>query len=146
MLGIKRGNGASVTVGAIIVRQRGTQWHAGPGVGLGKDHTLYALKPGRVFFRYDLESSRKIVLVSDESGLEVPMVGFGSRTETKQQLADAIDADKYLSLGHLDRLLYVKETAQELLAKKNKEKTLQMERRLDSVHRRRFDLVDLSLV
>lgn len=49
-LGIKRYGGQIVSAGEIIVRQRGTQFHPGQYVGIGKDHTLYALKPGRVVF------------------------------------------------------------------------------------------------
>lgn len=49
-LGIKRYGGQIVGAGEIIVRQRGTQYHAGMHVGTGKDYTLYALKSGRVVF------------------------------------------------------------------------------------------------
>jgi len=49
-LGVKRYGGQIVNAGEIIVRQRGTQFHPGMHVGLGKDHTLYALKAGRVLF------------------------------------------------------------------------------------------------
>lgn len=49
-LGIKRYGGQVVNAGEIIVRQRGTKFHPGMHVGLGKDHTLYALKTGRVVF------------------------------------------------------------------------------------------------
>lgn len=49
-LGIKRYGGQVVNAGEIIVRQRGTQFHPGMHVGIGKDHTLYALKSGRVVF------------------------------------------------------------------------------------------------
>lgn len=49
-LGIKRYGGQVVNAGEIIVRQRGTQFHPGMHVGIGKDHTLYALKFGRVVF------------------------------------------------------------------------------------------------
>lgn len=45
-LGLKRGDGEIVKDGHILVRQRGTKWHAGVGVGLGKDHTLHALIQG----------------------------------------------------------------------------------------------------
>lgn len=51
-LGIKRYGGQLVKAGEIIIRQRGTQFHPGMFVGIGKDHTLYALKPGRVVFKY----------------------------------------------------------------------------------------------
>jgi large subunit ribosomal protein L27 len=43
MLGVKVFGGQAVPAGSIIVRQRGTRFHAGPNVGMGKDHTLYAL-------------------------------------------------------------------------------------------------------
>jgi large subunit ribosomal protein L27 len=50
-LGIKCFGGESVVAGNILARQRGTQWHPGHNVGLGKDHTLFALVNGRVEFR-----------------------------------------------------------------------------------------------
>ena len=49
-LGVKRYGGQIVSAGSIIVRQRGTKILAGTNVGLGKDHTLFALKPGVVKF------------------------------------------------------------------------------------------------
>lgn len=49
-LGIKMFGGQSVIAGNIIARQRGTTWHAGSNVGMGKDHTLFALSNGRVQF------------------------------------------------------------------------------------------------
>jgi len=49
-LGVKRFGGESVIPGNIIVRQRGTRFHPGKGVGIGKDHTIFALVAGRVEF------------------------------------------------------------------------------------------------
>jgi large subunit ribosomal protein L27 len=49
-LGIKISGGQSVKAGGIIVRQRGTQFHPGRYVGMGRDHTLFALKDGTVLF------------------------------------------------------------------------------------------------
>lgn len=49
-LGVKRGDGASVNIGEIIVRQRGTKIMAGKNVGLGKDHTIFSLISGVVKF------------------------------------------------------------------------------------------------
>jgi large subunit ribosomal protein L27 len=49
-LGIKLFGGESVAAGNVLARQRGTKWHAGPNVGTGKDHTLFALIDGRVKF------------------------------------------------------------------------------------------------
>jgi len=50
-LGVKKFGGEAVVAGNIIVRQRGTKWHPGTGVGLGKDHTIFALVDGNVSFR-----------------------------------------------------------------------------------------------
>jgi large subunit ribosomal protein L27 len=50
-LGVKKFGGEAVISGNIIVRQRGTQWHPGANVGLGKDHTIFALTPGNVAYR-----------------------------------------------------------------------------------------------
>ncbi|WP_454914885.1 50S ribosomal protein L27 [Xanthobacter sediminis] len=50
-LGVKRFGGQAVIPGNIIVRQRGTKWHPGTNVGIGKDHTLFALVEGKVEFR-----------------------------------------------------------------------------------------------
>jgi len=59
-LGVKKFGGQSVLAGNIIVRQRGTKWHPGDNVGLGKDHTLFALTDGQVAFR-DGKLGRKYV-------------------------------------------------------------------------------------
>ncbi|MBL8570849.1 MAG: 50S ribosomal protein L27 [Phreatobacter sp.] len=50
-LGVKRFGGQAVVAGNILVRQRGTKFHPGTNVGLGKDHTLFATADGRVEFR-----------------------------------------------------------------------------------------------
>ena len=49
-LGVKKYGGEAVIAGNIIVRQRGTKWHPGANVGIGRDHTLFALSEGRVAF------------------------------------------------------------------------------------------------
>jgi large subunit ribosomal protein L27 len=49
-LGVKKSGGQKVVAGNIIIRQRGTKWHNGDGVGIGKDHTLFALVDGEVEF------------------------------------------------------------------------------------------------
>ena len=61
-LGVKKFGGEVVRGGNIIVRQRGTRWYPGTNVGLGKDHTLFALTDGRVAFR-DGKLGRKFVHV-----------------------------------------------------------------------------------
>jgi len=49
-LGVKKYGGESVRAGNIIVRQRGTRWHPGKNVGIGKDHTIFATVDGQVKF------------------------------------------------------------------------------------------------
>ena len=51
MLGVKRYGGEHVIPGNILVRQRGTKWHPGTGVGMGTDHTIFAVEEGQVDFK-----------------------------------------------------------------------------------------------
>lgn len=61
MRGVKKYGGESVIIGNIIVRQKGTKFHAGPGVKMGRDFTLFALTPGKVkFFHFN----KKMKMVS----------------------------------------------------------------------------------
>ncbi|HKL52312.1 MAG TPA: 50S ribosomal protein L27 [Wenzhouxiangellaceae bacterium] len=62
-LGVKRYGGESVDAGNILVRQRGTRFHAGDNVGVGRDHTLFALADGKVVFRERGKPLRKFVSV-----------------------------------------------------------------------------------
>lgn len=62
-LGVKRFGGETVSSGAIIVRQRGTRFHAGHNVGLGKDHTLFATAEGQVRFEVKGPDNRKFVSI-----------------------------------------------------------------------------------
>jgi large subunit ribosomal protein L27 len=62
-LGVKRYGGQLVTAGNIIVRQRGTRFHAGDNVGLGKDHTLFATADGKVVFEVKGPKNRKFVSI-----------------------------------------------------------------------------------
>ena len=63
MLGVKVYGGQDVSAGAIIVRQRGTQFHPGTGTGIGKDHTIYATVAGKVEFAVKGALYRKVVNV-----------------------------------------------------------------------------------
>jgi large subunit ribosomal protein L27 len=62
-LGVKRYGGEPVVAGNIIVRQRGTQFHAGENVGIGRDHTLFALTGGKVKFQMRGLPKRRFVSV-----------------------------------------------------------------------------------
>ena len=63
MLGVKIFAGQEVTAGTIIVRQRGTKFRPGPGTGLGRDHTIFAKRDGKVEFRASGE--RRTISVGD---------------------------------------------------------------------------------
>ncbi|MDR7343558.1 MAG: 50S ribosomal protein L27 [Pantoea sp.] len=65
-LGVKRFGGESVLAGNIIVRQRGTKFHAGTNVGLGRDHTLFATADGKVKFEVKGPNNRKYVSIVAE--------------------------------------------------------------------------------
>ncbi len=58
-LGVKRFGGEAVLAGSIIVRQRGTKFHAGTNVGCGRDHTLFALTDGKV--KFEVKGPKKTV-------------------------------------------------------------------------------------
>ena len=58
-LGVKRSDGQFILAGTIIVRQRGTPIRPGRNVGLGRDHTLFALKDGRVKFEWAAKDKRQ---------------------------------------------------------------------------------------
>ena len=63
MLGVKAFGGQTITAGSIIVRQRGTKFHPGTNVGVGKDHTLFALVDGQVAFRFKGAENRQTVSI-----------------------------------------------------------------------------------
>jgi len=68
MLGIKRFAGEAVKAGNILVRQRGTQFHPGKNVGVGRDHTLFATVDGIVKFEYVAKDKQRVSVyaVSEE--------------------------------------------------------------------------------
>ena len=64
MLGLKRYGGETVSAGSIIVRQRGTKFHPGVNVGMGRDHTLFALVDGKISFATKGSQNRQTVIVT----------------------------------------------------------------------------------
>ena len=62
-LGVKRYGGQDVLAGNILVRQRGTKFHAGDNVGIGKDHTLFATADGKVLFQEKGPKNRKFISI-----------------------------------------------------------------------------------
>ena len=65
-LGVKRFGGEQVSAGSIIVRQRGTQFHVGTGVGIGRDHTIFATTDGKVEFKLRGAKQRRTISVVTE--------------------------------------------------------------------------------
>ena len=59
-LGVKAFAGEPVSAGSIIVRQRGTKFHTGSNVGIGRDHTIYALVDGQVRFDYARKDTKRV--------------------------------------------------------------------------------------
>lgn len=68
-LGVKRFAGEAVLAGTIIVRQRGTRIYPGRNVGMGKDHTLFALTSGTVLFDHESQDSRRANVVPASSAV-----------------------------------------------------------------------------
>ena len=62
-LGVKRSDGTFVTAGNIIIRQRGTKVNAGKNIGIGRDHTLFALVDGHVKFSRDGKDKKRVSIV-----------------------------------------------------------------------------------
>ena len=67
-LGVKVFGGENCTAGNILVRQRGTKWHPGRNVGIGKDHTLFALIDGRVDYRTKAKGRTYVSVVPPTEG------------------------------------------------------------------------------
>tara|TARA_Y100000588_G_C13756432_1_gene712030 strand:+ start:97 stop:351 length:255 start_codon:yes stop_codon:yes gene_type:complete len=65
MLGVKRYDGEYVVTGNILVRQRGTKIHPGANVGLGRDHTLFALTNGKVKYQQNRNKRRFATVVTE---------------------------------------------------------------------------------
>jgi large subunit ribosomal protein L27 len=66
-LGVKRGDGQLVMAGTIIVRQRGSTFHPGPNVGMGRDYTLFATTEGRVRFTNETRDKKRVSVVAEEA-------------------------------------------------------------------------------
>jgi len=66
-LGLKKSGGQIVIPGNIILRQRGTKFHIGKNVGIGKDHTIFALKKGTVVFKKKKESKVYVSVVPKQN-------------------------------------------------------------------------------
>jgi len=66
-LGVKAGDGQTVSAGSIIVRQRGMTFLSGPGTGLGKDYTVFAVVAGKVKFEHATKDKKRIRVIEAEA-------------------------------------------------------------------------------
>ena len=66
-LGVKRGDGQEINAGTIIVRQRGSTFHPGANVGMGRDYTLFATADGKVKFTHETRSKKRVSVVSADA-------------------------------------------------------------------------------
>ncbi|KAJ3373464.1 hypothetical protein HDU91_000079 [Kappamyces sp. JEL0680] len=143
-LGFKKMNSAPVEAGNIILRQRGTQWHPGQDVGMGKDHTLFALRPGRVVLHYDLARQRR--LVSIDSSVSPASSFLQSKSAMKQQLRDMVDVPLYLSLDAKGRYDHVMQKIAALTTELEKKKLQEREQLMQEKGHRSFGLSDLTMI
>ena len=66
-LGVKRGDGQAINAGTIIVRQRGSTFHPGANVGMGRDYTLFATSEGTVKFSHETRSKKRVSVISSDT-------------------------------------------------------------------------------
>ena len=66
-LGVKRGDGQEIHAGTIIVRQRGSTFHPGANVGMGRDYTLFATADGKVKFTHETRSKKRVSVVAGDA-------------------------------------------------------------------------------
>lgn len=140
-LGFKKYQGASVIPGNLILKQRGTQWHPGTGVGLAKDHTIFATVPGRVVLHFDLGRQRRYVSVDDGTLPPQP-----SKPALKAALVQKVDFAHYLSLTGKQRYDYVMELVAKVVAEEKERQQEIQRKQLYSGKNRPFSLVDLTLL
>lgn len=96
-LGPKKYEGQTVKVGEIIMRQRGTKFYPGDNVGIGKDHTIYALEPGVVRYYLDpFHPKRKFIGVSLSRDIKLPLPHFQPRVRRfgREVITDAKQAEE----------------------------------------------------
>jgi large subunit ribosomal protein L27 len=86
MLGIKLYGGQRCIPGNIIIRQRGTEFHPGPNVGMGRDHTIFALTEGRVKFSYNKLSKRRTISVEPLAPAQITVAPLLQQQQQQQQL------------------------------------------------------------
>ena len=143
-LGLKEEAGTLVQTGNIIFRQRGYKFWPGEGVTAGRDHTIVATREGKVHIHYDLVNQRRYISVDDGT---MPMELFPTRPVMKEQLANMVDAEFYLTLDKRSRYDYICEKINEIKLKQDESREKYLHTRVSEAKgHRKFSLVDLTLV
>lgn len=127
-LGPKKYEGQEVKVGEIIMRQRGTKFYPGENVGIGKDHTIYALEPGVVRYYLDpFHPKRKFIGVSLSRELKLPLAHFepSVRRFGRQVIKDITAAKKEEQILPRKQSLAKDEILKQLQDRENRRKVLQ---------------------
>jgi large subunit ribosomal protein L27 len=109
-MGLKLQHNAKAKKGSILVRQRGTKYHPGENVGIGRDFTLYAQKEGVVSIHYDVTRQRNYISVDAQNVMP--------KSRVKEQLRSMVDVEKYLSLSSKERYDYVMELVKQMNTEK----------------------------
>ena len=99
-MGLKLQHNAQAKKGSILIRQRGTKFHPGENVGIGRDFTLFALKQGKVSIHYDLKRQRNTISV-DATDAVIP------KSKVKEQLRNMVQVESYLKMNSKERYEYV---------------------------------------
>jgi ribosomal protein L27 len=142
-LGLKKTPNDDVICGHVLTRQRGLKLFPGEGVVAGRDHTLVAVKDGKLRLHYDITSQKRILSVDDGS---LPKHDYLSERKIKGMIADRVDAEYYLGLDQAGKYNYVRQKVAELAREQENSKREMSERRLVENTSRRFDMVDLTLL
>lgn len=87
MLGLKRGDGQVVRPGTIIVRQRGTQFHPGNNVGIGRDHTIYSMIDGYVKFENVSNDKKRISVYNERPADQLAQLPAAMQTDELAPIA-----------------------------------------------------------
>jgi large subunit ribosomal protein L27 len=118
-LGIKIYGGQAAIAGNIIVRQRGTKHHPEKNVGIGKDHTLFALVDGKVFFRKRADNKSYVSIIPVD--FSIPLTG--EAPVKKEAIKEAVPAKKVVKVEKVEKApVKAETTAKEAEVKEPKEK------------------------
>ncbi|QLQ82511.1 hypothetical protein HG537_0H02730 [Torulaspora globosa] len=147
-LGPKKYEGQSVKVGEIIMRQRGTKFYPGENVGIGKDHTIYALEPGVVRYYLDpFHPKRKFIGVSLSRDIKLPLPHFQPRVRRfgRQVITDAKEAQEEEQFLPRKKALVKDEILQKLTERERSRENMQREFAKILTEKLKIELQDMDV-